>query len=171
MLVFPLVMPTNMDLLFFTFAVFFYGYGTYLHWGYEFDWPDAHHPFLNTSFQHYLHDARSTLHKPLHTGFFFKFWDRIWGSVADGECACAKCCVARGERLGQDRQAGLLRTPSTQFLVERRPATGGKNRASAESSCERGAVRPSLPRAARGASGVRNRPKAPLPGRASGRTR
>ncbi len=22
--------------------------GTYLHWGYEFDWPDAHHPVLNT---------------------------------------------------------------------------------------------------------------------------
>jgi hypothetical protein len=28
-------MPMNMDLLFFTFLLFFYGYGVYLHWGFE----------------------------------------------------------------------------------------------------------------------------------------
>lgn len=98
MVIFPLVMPMNMDLLFFTFAIFFYGYGAYLHWGYELAWPDAHHRWINTSFQHYLHHARSTLHKPYHTGFFFKLWDQLWGSVYEGECLCAKCCVARGER-------------------------------------------------------------------------
>jgi lathosterol oxidase len=98
MVIFPLVMPINMDLLFFTFAVFFYGYGAYLHWGYELAWPDAHHPWINTSFQHYLHHARSTLRRPLHTGFFFKLWDKLWGSLHTGECVCAKCCVARGER-------------------------------------------------------------------------
>jgi lathosterol oxidase len=87
-----------MDLLFFTFAVFFYGYGVYLHWGYELDWPDAHHPILNTSFQHYLHHAKSTLRRPYHTGFFFKIWDQLFGSVYEGECFCAKCSVARGER-------------------------------------------------------------------------
>ena len=98
MLLFPLLMPVNMDLLFFTFAFFFYGYGAYLHWGYELDWPDAHHPWINTSFQHYLHHAKSTLGKPFHTGFFFKLWDQLWGSMYEGECLCAKCCVARGER-------------------------------------------------------------------------
>src|SRR4051812_17283843 len=35
MAAFPLLMPMNMDLLFAVFAVFFYGYGTYLHWGHE----------------------------------------------------------------------------------------------------------------------------------------
>eukprot|EP00493_Phyllostaurus_siculus_P002913 UN02926 len=55
----PMCLPTNMDLMFLEFVVFFYGYGIYLHWGYEFDWPDAHHPYINTSFQHYLHHAKS----------------------------------------------------------------------------------------------------------------
>lgn len=43
-------MPTNIDLLFFEFALFFYGYGLYLHWGYEVSWLDAHHPIINTAF-------------------------------------------------------------------------------------------------------------------------
>jgi Delta7-sterol 5-desaturase len=98
MVLFPIIMPVNMDLLFFTFAVFFYGYGAYLHWGFELDWPDAHHPIINSSFQHYLHHARSTLRKPYHTGFFFKIWDQLFGSMWSGECICARCCVARGER-------------------------------------------------------------------------
>lgn len=101
LLLVPLVIPIQMDLLFFTFAAFFYGYGAYLHWGHELRWPDAHHPWLNTSFQHYLHHARSTWRRPLHTGFFFKLWDRLAGSATDpgpGPCLCSKCCVARGER-------------------------------------------------------------------------
>jgi Delta7-sterol 5-desaturase len=99
MLLFPLIMPINMDLLFLTFAAFFYGYGAYLHWGYELSWPDAHHPWINTAFQHYLHHAKSALRRPYHTGFFFKIWDKLFGSVyQEGECLCSKCCVARGER-------------------------------------------------------------------------
>jgi lathosterol oxidase len=38
---------------------------------------------------------------PLHTGFFFKLWDKLAGSVYEAgpdKCLCAKCCVARGER-------------------------------------------------------------------------
>jgi len=98
MLLFPLVMPMNIDLLFFTFAIFFYGYGVYLHWGHELSWPDAHHPWFNTSFQHYIHHARSTLHRPYHTGFFFKLWDRAFGSVYNDRCVCARCACERGQR-------------------------------------------------------------------------
>lgn len=98
MLAFPLLMPVNMDLLFFTFAVFFYGYGAYLHWGYELEWPDAHHPWINTAYQHYLHHAKSTLRKPYNTGFFFKIWDQLFGSIDPDPCVCCKCAVARGER-------------------------------------------------------------------------
>jgi hypothetical protein len=64
------------------FAVFFYGYGAYLHWGYEFDALDAHHPFINTSFQHYCHHAKAILNKPYHCGFYFKIWDQV--------CSCFK---------------------------------------------------------------------------------
>lgn len=97
----PLLMPINMDLLFLTYGAFFYGYGVYLHWGYELRWPDAHHPWINTSFQHYVHHARSTFKKPMHTGFFFKLWDQLAKSeyeAGPAECLCAKCCQARGER-------------------------------------------------------------------------
>ena len=42
--------PTSLspaeDALFVQFGVFFYAYGVYLHWGYEFEYPDAHHPVL-----------------------------------------------------------------------------------------------------------------------------
>ena len=31
----PMLAPVNMDILFGLFAIFFYGYGTYLHWGFE----------------------------------------------------------------------------------------------------------------------------------------
>ena len=35
LLLFPLVMPVNMDMLFFQYGLWFYAYGVYLHWGYE----------------------------------------------------------------------------------------------------------------------------------------
>jgi lathosterol oxidase len=101
LLVIPMLMPINMDLLFFTYGAFFYGYGVYLHWGYELRWPDAHHPWINTSFQHYVHHARSTLRKPMHTGFFFKLWDQLAKSeytAGPDTCLCARCCIERGER-------------------------------------------------------------------------
>jgi lathosterol oxidase len=56
---------------------------------------------INTSFQHYVHHARSTIRKPLHTGFFFKIWDQLAGSMYQAppeECLCVKHCIARGER-------------------------------------------------------------------------
>ena len=98
MLLFPLLIPINIDLLFFTFVAFFYGYGVYIHWGHELSWPDAHHPWLNTSYHHYVHHARSTFKKPYHTGFFVKLWDQLFGSTYDQECLCSKCACERGER-------------------------------------------------------------------------
>merc|ERR1712029_544211 len=47
----PLVMPVNMDMLFFTYAVFFYFYGVYLHSGHELESLSAHNKYFNTSFQ------------------------------------------------------------------------------------------------------------------------
>ncbi|MFO0548831.1 MAG: sterol desaturase family protein [Polyangiaceae bacterium] len=103
LLLIPLVMPINMDLLFLTFAVFFYGYGAFLHWGHELSFLSAHNRWINGSFQHYLHHAKSTLLKPIHTGFFFKLWDQMFGSTYPDEgnpekCLCSACCRSRGER-------------------------------------------------------------------------
>lgn len=44
LLVFPLLVPINMDIMFFQWALFFYAYGVYLHWGYEFPWLTSDHP-------------------------------------------------------------------------------------------------------------------------------
>ena len=98
MLFFPLLIPINIDLLFFTFTAFFYGYGVYIHWGHELRWPDAHHRWLNTSYHHYIHHARSTFQKPYHTGFFIKLWDQMFDSTYGSECLCSKCACERGER-------------------------------------------------------------------------
>jgi Delta7-sterol 5-desaturase len=116
LLLFPLVMPINVDLLFFTFALFFYGYGAYLHWGYELRWPDAHHPWLNTAHQHYLHHARATLHRPYHTGFFLKLWDQLAGSCYTGACDCSRCARQRGERSWEAWQR--LEKPDYRPLLE-----------------------------------------------------
>jgi len=91
LIILPAVIPINMDLLFFEYVTFFYAYGVYLHWGHEFNYPDAHHPWINSSFQHYLHHAISIKNKPYHTGFFFKTWDWMFGSLYDGKCFCVKC--------------------------------------------------------------------------------
>ncbi|CAF4850244.1 unnamed protein product, partial [Rotaria socialis] len=99
LLILPALIPVNMDLLFFQFATFFYGYGIYLHWGHEFSYPDAHHPIINTSFQHYLHHAISIKNQPYHTGFYFKIWDQLFGSVYPREkCFCIKCQKEKGQR-------------------------------------------------------------------------
>lgn len=98
LVVLPLLMPVNMDMLYLQFGLFFYGYGVYLHWGFESEYPDAHHPWINSAFQHYLHHAISINNKPYHTGFFFKIWDQLFGSIYTGDCFCAKCCQKKGKR-------------------------------------------------------------------------
>merc|ERR1712100_309025 len=98
LLIFPCLMPLNIDLMFAEYFVFFYIYGCYLHWGYELEWPDAHHPIMNTAFQHYCHHAKAIIGKPYHCGFYFKCWDQLFGSVYDKECFCVKCERAKGKR-------------------------------------------------------------------------
>jgi lathosterol oxidase len=62
-------------------------------------YPDAHNVILNTSFQHYLHHAVSTKNRPYHTGFFFKIWDQLFGSIYPNEkCFCVKCQYKQGKR-------------------------------------------------------------------------
>jgi len=97
MVLFPLVMPVNMDMLFTQFGFFFYAYGVYLHWGYEFENLDAHHSWINTSYHHYAHHALSIKNKPYHTGFYIQLWDKLAGSTLE-KCRCSKCARAKGER-------------------------------------------------------------------------
>jgi len=94
----PLLMPLNLDLLWAVFTFFFYGYGVYLHWGFEFDWLSAHHPIINSSFQHFCHHSVSVISRPYHTGFFFKAWDQLAGTMYDKPCFCSQCARAKGER-------------------------------------------------------------------------
>eukprot|EP00035_Acanthoeca_spectabilis_P020704 m.434244 g.434244 ORF g.434244 m.434244 type:complete len:296 (-) comp17681_c0_seq1:95-982(-) len=99
LLVFPVVMPINMDLLFFTYTLLFYGYGTYLHWGYELDIGCARDmKYIYGSYEHYLHHAISIKNKPLHTGFFLKLWDQLAQTEDKGKCRCSHCERAAGKR-------------------------------------------------------------------------
>ncbi|KAI9010231.1 hypothetical protein DFJ74DRAFT_772584 [Hyaloraphidium curvatum] len=94
----PLLVPVNIDLLFMEFTCFFYVYGLNLHLGHEVVF-DPHSKIINTGFHHWLHHAISTYgDRTYHTGFFFQIWDRMLGSVYTGECLCAGCSEERGER-------------------------------------------------------------------------
>ena len=156
LLVFPLLVPVNMDVLFGTYALFFYAYGAYLHWGHELEWPDAHHPVLNTAYQHYFHHSKASAGRPYHTGFFIKLWDELAGSDQTavewraGECRCAKCCCARGERsLKRWKEVhkpdySVLLSPA--FWVHGREAPGAEAAAAAERGDTAGATTPASPR-------------------------
>jgi len=99
LLIFPLLLPVNLDVLFFQFAFFFYVYGVYLHCGYELKWISPHNKYINTSFQHYVHHAKSLMNKPYHCGFFVKVWDRMFDCCyPDDKCICAECERSKGKR-------------------------------------------------------------------------
>jgi lathosterol oxidase len=59
LVILPLALPINMDLMFLLFTTLFYGYGVYLHWGFETKMLTAHNPILNTAYHHYVHHAIS----------------------------------------------------------------------------------------------------------------
>jgi lathosterol oxidase len=98
LVLFPIVMPTNLDVLWFTFSILFYGTGVYHHSGYELKWPNAHTGFFNTSYHHYLHHSISINKKPYHCGFFFQAWDQLFGCMYKGNCFCVQCSQAKGLR-------------------------------------------------------------------------
>jgi Delta7-sterol 5-desaturase len=93
MLLLPAITPINMDLLFFIFASLFYGYGVYLHCGYETRYLSTHNALFNTSYHHYYHHAKSSISCPIYTGFFFKIWDWMFGTKppAGSPCGCHEC--------------------------------------------------------------------------------
>jgi Delta7-sterol 5-desaturase len=91
MIILPCMMPINMDLLFFIFASLFYGYGVYLHSGYESIYLSTHNPVFNTSYHHYYHHAKSAIGLPIYTGFFFKIWDQLFNTEAKKGCVCHEC--------------------------------------------------------------------------------
>ena len=68
MVVLPYLMKINIDVLFMVFGFLFYGYGVYLHWGFESKYLPAHNPILNTSYHHYSHHATSVIGRPIYTG-------------------------------------------------------------------------------------------------------
>lgn len=54
LLVIPMIIPVNMDLLFIQYGMFFYVYGVYLHWGYEHPKLSAHNKYvIAISLQYY----------------------------------------------------------------------------------------------------------------------
>jgi hypothetical protein len=63
------------------------------------------------------------MNTPMHTGFFFQFWDQLAGSLFPGTkdkatCPCAKCCRTRGERTQE--QFAAVHKPD--YCVLLRPA-------------------------------------------------
>lgn len=79
----PMMMHTNIDLLFGVYSVLFYGYGVYLHLGYEIKYLSTHNTIFNTSYHHYYHHAYSNKNRPIYTGFFFKIWDYLFQTNAN----------------------------------------------------------------------------------------
>ncbi len=94
MVIIPAILPTNIDLLFGVFTTLFYGYGVYLHLGYEAKCLSAHNPVFNTSYHHYIHHAVSARGRPIFTGFFFKIWDNLFHTTEEDsgrKCICVAC--------------------------------------------------------------------------------
>eukprot|EP00160_Parvularia_atlantis_P012547 Unigene2523_Nuclearia_a/m.7807 Unigene2523_Nuclearia_a/g.7807 ORF Unigene2523_Nuclearia_a/g.7807 Unigene2523_Nuclearia_a/m.7807 type:complete len:293 (-) Unigene2523_Nuclearia_a:40-918(-) len=97
----PFLFPIHDLTLFLTYAIMNYGYGAYLHSG--FDWPlettSPHHWLLITNYHHVMHHAKSQFGKPLNTGFFLNIFDKLGGTFAGPEyfakegvaCVCAHC--------------------------------------------------------------------------------
>jgi len=97
MIILPYFFSINMDLLFAIFALLFYGYGVYLHWGYESKYLTAHNSIFNTSYHHYTHHKVSGINTILYTGFFFKLWDNIF-NTNKYDCECFLCRKVRSKK-------------------------------------------------------------------------
>lgn len=59
LLILPWLFPLNLDIMFIIFGLCFYGYGVYLHTGFELPFLSAHTLVLNTNYQHNKHHSKS----------------------------------------------------------------------------------------------------------------
>ena len=78
-------------------------------------------PSRNGSYEHYYHHAHATLATgPIYTGFFFKVWDSLAGSVppADKDCKCSRC--ERG--LGRRSEAAWAKVVKPDYSVLLQPS-------------------------------------------------
>ena len=97
LVIIPLLIPINIDMLFFQYAIFFYGYGVFLHLGFEVPWPTARHSWINTSYHHYVHHAKSIVHKVYHTGFMFQIVSvspSVLLGISGVSCVFAAPCIS-----------------------------------------------------------------------------
>jgi lathosterol oxidase len=115
MLVIPMVMPTNLDVLWFTFTALFYGTGVYHHCGHELKWPNAHQGFFNTSYHHYLHHSISINKRPYHCGFMFQVYDKLFSCTYTGKCFCVKC--SQEANLRTEEQFKAVEVPDYSVLL------------------------------------------------------
>jgi Delta7-sterol 5-desaturase len=100
-LFFPLLFPVHLEMIFFMYSILFYINGLIQHSGYDLPYFDSHSTLILTSYHHYLHHAKSVIHKPLYNGQLFQIWDQLFGSIDTSprsQCLCSRCARERGER-------------------------------------------------------------------------
>lgn len=115
----PLLMPVNLDVLF---AVRLLLCPTcwstgYLHLGFEFDGQDNHfnRRIFFTNYHHNVHHTKSK-GKRVNIGAWLQLWDRLFGTLYEGECACAECQDKQGAR---SKEAWLvLHKPDYAILLQ-----------------------------------------------------
>ena len=122
LLFFPMIFPVNIELVFGMFSLLFFFNGLIQHSGYEIYLLelfgiDGHSKYFLTSYHHYLHHAKSSVHSPLYNGQLLQLWDHIAGSatyIAPANksrvsnppssddilqsCLCSKCARKKGLR-------------------------------------------------------------------------
>lgn len=98
----PLLIPVNLDVLF---AVRLLLCPTcwmtgYLHCGFEFKQQDNHFNsrLFFTNYHHNVHHTKSKGKAVCNIGAWLQIWDRAFGTLYTGECACAACQCKEGAR-------------------------------------------------------------------------
>lgn len=97
-LIFPLLFPVHLEMIFFMFSIFFYVNGLIQHSGYEIYFIDGHSKYFLTAYHHYLHHAKSVIHKPIYNGQLFQIWDYLFSSTYTEKCLCSRCARENGEK-------------------------------------------------------------------------
>ena len=102
LLLFPLLIPIHLELIFFIFSSFFLINGLIQHSGYEIPYISGHSKFILTSYHHYLHHSKSVLYKPIYNGQLLQIWDYLSSSTyvvnEKNKCLCSECGRKNGEK-------------------------------------------------------------------------